>query len=287
MADYTRLVAPEVIAQNIAFVNWTILVGLAVGAFGAVLLGRLRIGGTRGFLAFTAVAAVVCGALALMADLSLPPVVIGSPVQADPAFETPRRIALTVFVVLGLVWAIALGRGSRAAPLGIAALVAALLALVAAALAWGGDPSGVASVLVWLATLAAATGGVLAAMILAHWYLVTPRLPEAPLVSLSRVLAAVLVAQLILFVLWTATGLGSPWAPADAFAALTGPWAFFVWMRLIVGLLLPLALVVMAIRTAQTRSMESATGLLYINVGTIAAGAILAAGLYFGAGLLV
>ena len=42
-----------------------------------------------------------------------------------------------------------------------------------------------------------------------------------------------------------------------------------------------------AIQTARTRSMESATGLLYINVGTIAAGTILAAGLYFGAGLLV
>jgi hypothetical protein len=58
-------------------------------------------------------------------------------------------------------------------------------------------------------------------------------------------------------------------------------------MRLIIGLVLPLVLAVMAVRTAQTRSMESATGLLYINVGTIAAGAILAAGLYFGAGLLV
>ena len=42
-----------------------------------------------------------------------------------------------------------------------------------------------------------------------------------------------------------------------------------------------------AVQTARTRSMESATGLLYINVGTIAAGTILAAGLYFGAGLLV
>jgi hypothetical protein len=42
-----------------------------------------------------------------------------------------------------------------------------------------------------------------------------------------------------------------------------------------------------AVKTAQTRSMESATGLLYINVGSIAAGTILAAGLYFGAGLLV
>jgi hypothetical protein len=280
-------VAPEVIAENIAFVNWTILVGLAVGAFGAALLGRLRTGGTRGALAFIAVAAVFCAALALMADLSLPPVVAGSPVRADPAFETPRRAALAIFVLLGIAWAVALGRDHRAAVLGVAAFVAALLALVAAAFSWGGDPAGVASVLVWLAALAAATGGVLAAMILAHWYLVTPRLPEAPLVALSRVLAAALVAQLALFVLWTGTSLGSPWTSADPFAALTGPWAFFVWMRLIIGLILPLILAVMAVRTAQTRSMESATGLLYINVGTIAAGAILAAGLYFGAGLLV
>jgi hypothetical protein len=33
--------------------------------------------------------------------------------------------------------------------------------------------------------------------------------------------------------------------------------------------------------------MESATGLLYINVALIAAGTIDAAGLFFGAGLLV
>ena len=58
-------------------------------------------------------------------------------------------------------------------------------------------------------------------------------------------------------------------------------------MRLIIGLVFPLVVSYAAVRTARTRSMESATGLLYINVGTIAAGTILAAGLYFGAGLLV
>ena len=57
--------------------------------------------------------------------------------------------------------------------------------------------------------------------------------------------------------------------------------------RLLVGLVFPLVVSWAAIQTARTRSMESATGLLYINVGTIAAGTILAAGLYFGAGLLV
>ena len=77
--------------------------------------------------------------------------------------------------------------------------------------------------------------------------------------------------------------------PADPapFGALTGEGALFVWLRLIVGLIFPLIVSWAAVQTARTRSMESATGLLYINVGTIAAGTILAAGLYFGYGLLV
>jgi hypothetical protein len=122
-------------------------------------------------------------------------------------------------------------------------------------------------------------------MILGHWYLVTPKLPEAPLVLVSRLLLAVIAVQVALFAIWIATGAG----PADVapFAALSGSWAFFVWMRLIIGLIFPLIVSYAAIQTARTRSMESATGLLYINVGTIAAGTILAAGLYFGAGLLV
>jgi hypothetical protein len=50
---------------------------------------------------------------------------------------------------------------------------------------------------------------------------------------------------------------------------------------------MPLVVTWAAIQTARTRSMESATGLLYIDLGLIASGTILAAGLYFGAGLLV
>jgi hypothetical protein len=137
-----------------------------------------------------------------------------------------------------------------------------------------------------LLALSAALGGVWAAMILGHWYLVTPRLPEAALVRVARWLAWVLVAQLVLFVVWVGFGAGPEGLPA--FAALTTlPWALFVWLRLIVGLIFPLVVSIAAVATARTRSMESATGLLYINVGTIASGTILAAGLYFGAGLLV
>jgi hypothetical protein len=133
--------------------------------------------------------------------------------------------------------------------------------------------------------LAVATGGVFAAMILGHWYLVTPKLPEAPLILIARSLLVVVAVQVVLFGVWVATGAGpSGGAP---FGVLVGQWALFVWLRLFVGLLFPLVVSWAAVKTAQTRSMESATGLLYINVGSIAAGTILAAGLYFGAGLLV
>ncbi len=134
--------------------------------------------------------------------------------------------------------------------------------------------------------LALATGGVFAAMILGHWYLVTPKLPEAPLVRVSLGLLWVVAIQVVLFVIWTWTGAG-PGATGGQFAALFGPWALFVWLRLLVGLVFPLVVSWAALQTARTRSMESATGLLYINVGTVAAGTIVAAGLYFGAGLLV
>jgi hypothetical protein len=133
--------------------------------------------------------------------------------------------------------------------------------------------------------VSAATGGVFAAMILGHWYLVTPKLPEAPLILLARALLAVVAIQLVLFWAWVAIGAGP--AGEAPFAALVGPWALFVWLRLIVGLVFPMIVSWASVQTARSRSMESATGLLYINVGSIAAGTILAAGLYFGAGLLV
>ena len=167
----------------------------------------------------------------------------------------------------------------------VAAVVAAVATLVFGALAWGDGSLGAFWLLVQLAVVSAAIGGVFAAMILGHWYLVTPKLPEAPLILLARVLLAVVALQVVLFIAWTATGAG----PADVapFSSLVGPWALFVWLRLIVGLVFPLIICWASVQTARTRSMESATGLLYINVGSIAAGTILAAGLYFGAGLLV
>jgi hypothetical protein len=274
------------IAQNLAFVNWTVLTGLALGMYAAVVLLARRTSATPGYLRFTTLCAVGFGVLAWISDGALPASLGDSPVVIDPAWDAPRRAALALFTVLvaaGLV----IGRaGPRArAAVQWAGLAAALATLVFGALAWGDGSLDALALLVQLAVLSAAIGGVFAAMTLGHWYLVTPKLPEAPLILLARVLLAVVVAQVVLFWAWIATGAG----PADVapFSSLTGPWALFVWLRLIVGLVFPLVVCWASVQTARTRSMESATGLLYINVGSIAAGTILAAGLYFGAGLLV
>ena len=275
----------ERIAENLAFINWTVLTGLALGSFVAVVLARTRTEATRGFLVFTAACAVVIGILAFLSDQALPVPRADSPIRIDPAFDAPRRIALAAFCVLAAAYVVALARGRRASALAAAGLAAAGATLICGALAWAGGTLLAVPLLLQLAVLAAATGGVFAAMILGHWYLVTPKLPEAPLILISRALLAVVALQVVLFAVWVSTGAGP--GGGGPFTVLVGPWALFVWLRLIVGLIFPLVVSWAAVQTARTRSMESATGLLYINVGTIAAGTILAAGLYFGAGLLV
>lgn len=274
------------IAQNLAFINWTVLTGLALGSYAAVVLLRRQSSATRGFLAFTTICAVGFGLLAWLSDGALPNSMGSSPVTVDPAWDAPRRVALGVFVALMVAALIGRRALPRIAPhVELAAAAAGILTLVFGSLAWGGSGVGGAALLVQLVVLTAATGGVFAAMILGHWYLVTPKLPEAPLILLARILTAIVATQVVLFVLFIATGAGP--AGGAPLSALTGEWALFVWLRLIVGLIFPLIVSWAAIQTARTRSMESATGLLYINVGTIASGTILAAGLYFGAGLLV
>jgi hypothetical protein len=278
-------VGPEQIAANIAFINWTVLVGLATGTYGAVLLGRYATDATKGFLGFACLCAAIFGMLAYLSDTGLPAIVAGSPVAADPTWDLPRRYALIAFTIGAFIDTITIFRGRRFPALSAVVGIAAVAVLGFGALSWGGTGLGWPVLLLQLGALAAVTGGVFAAMILGHWYLVTPKLSERPLILFSRILLGLVAVQLALFLVWAALGAGpGNGAPFDI---LTGQWALFGWLRLIVGLAFPLVLSWAALQTARSRSMESATGLLYIDVGAIAAGTILAAGLYFGAGRLV
>src|SRR5262245_24537341 len=90
---YTRGVAAQQIGENLAFINWTVLTGLAIGSYLAVVLASLRTDATRGYLAFTGACSVVFALLAFFSDRALPATLGGSPVVLDPALDQPRRIS--------------------------------------------------------------------------------------------------------------------------------------------------------------------------------------------------
>ena len=97
------------IAQNLAFVNWTVLTGLALGSYAAVILLRRRSTATGGFLRFTTICALAFGVLAWLSDGALPTSLGDSPVTVDPTWDAPRHAALAAFVLL-VALALALGR---------------------------------------------------------------------------------------------------------------------------------------------------------------------------------
>lgn len=272
------------IVEGLAYINWTILAGLAVGCFAAVVTLRLASSAARGFLAFSALVATTVGGLALLADGAFPETAPALPVSLEPTLDALRRALLAGFVVLAFVETVAIATRRQSAAISLLGVAFGIAALTAAALGWAGlRPEGVPVAVQFLA-LAAADGGALAALILGHWYLVTPRLSERPLVLLARGLLVVVALQALLYATWLVSGANAGLPPLEP---LVGPAALFVWFRAIVGIGLPLAITWAAVQTARTRSMESATGLLYIDLGLIASGSILAAGLWFGAGILV
>jgi hypothetical protein len=273
------------IVDSLPYVASVLLFSLAFGSFAFVVITRWRTDATRGYLGFTAFCAGLLALITLATKLLGPPAATEAVVRTGPAdLFMLRQYGLGVFAAATLLYPI-FGRRVRAAlVLDLAGLTAGAVALAAAAFGWAAAAVDGVPLLVQLVVLSLATGGSMAAVILGHWYLVTPKISEKPLVLQAKLLIGVIGLQVLLFVVWTTLG-GGP--GQDAFDAFTGGNLMLVILRLIVTLLFPLALCLMAWRTALTRSMESATGLLYINLAAVMAGTIGAAALYLSSGLLL
>jgi hypothetical protein len=273
--------ATQTIVQSLAYVSWALLAVLALGSFALAWLLRQASDATGGYVGFTAICAALLGGLALLTDLGLPdPEQLA--ISAAHELDFARRAALGAFVLLVALSGVRLLSGRDSRWVGLLAIVVGCAALLIAALGWAGGTTLGLPLFVQLVALSAATGGSLAAVILAHWYLVTPRISEQPLILATRLVTLAIALQLLLFLVWQAVGV--PEGPP--FAALTGPNALLVWLRLFIGILFPLVLAYLAYRTALTRSMESATGLLYIELAAVLASTIVGAGLAFGTGVL-
>ena len=270
------------IVESLSYITWLLLGGVALGGFALAWLLRQTTDVTAGFVGFSAFLAGFFGLLWLLSELSLP-VPSELAIEAASDLDEARRAAIASFTVLALVAAYRQRRGGTGRWSGGLAIIAGVVAMAVGAWGWSGQSALAASLLVQLLALAAVAGGSVTAVVLAHWYLVTPRLSERPLIFTTQLLMVALTIQLLLFLSWQAAGLPS----GEPFEALGGENAAFVWLRLTVGLIFPLVLTYMAYRTAQSRSMESATGLLYIELAAVLASTIVAAGLIFAEGLLV
>jgi DMSO reductase anchor subunit len=154
---------------------------------------------------------------------------------------------------------------------------------------------------------ALALGGVMTAMWLGHWYLVTPALSEKPLLfATTLVLLGVLIQVIFAFsgglgiiharasqaatpaVTVTATTTvpaGTPAVnaltkPANAPVATPLSTGALGWLRILVGFILPLVLGGLAWKLVRDRSFQSATGMLYLVVVCALAGEAMARGLF-------
>jgi DMSO reductase anchor subunit len=153
-----------------------------------------------------------------------------------------------------------------------------------------------------------ALGGVMTAMWLGHWYLVTPALSEKPLQFSTTLVLVAIAAQVIFFLI---TGSHSTYAnklsvhtsttpavsatatvtsstskvqvkPANAPVVTPLSTTAISWLHILVGFVMPLILGALSWKLIRDRSFQSATGMLYLVVVCTLAGEIIARGLFLG-----
>jgi len=265
--------------DSLPFMVFLLLVEFTVGGLLVLYGAHLRGLVTRGFLKMGAASVLTSAALATWIALSLGNSADVGGYPLDERFLGPSRFVLAVLLALVGLYTVAVwrerepvGRWLGAAASTTAAICLAVIAAIFRLPAWS-----YAGVLLSLFAGGLSLGAVTMGMVLGHWYLVTPRLPERPLIEMTLALIVILGAQAMLVVLNLTMPVHQvPAGDAAAVGLLQNP-AF--WLRIGVGLLFPLILSVMAWRSSVVRGMMSATGLLYVAVGAVLAGEALARGL--------
>ena len=243
--------------EALPFVNWIFWTGLASGTL--LVVGLIeRLGGTtRGYRLFMAGFVAVCAAVLLLSELSL--------VESAAVESTaPARRALVFLFSLGcLAYLVASVVRWPRSGLAIGVAGVGLASLVTLAVA-GGTRSGTLFA-GQLVTTALALGAVTAAMLLGHWYLVTPKLSPTPLRRMMWLVIGALAAQALVTVVSLATLGGDP---------LAGDIGWLTVLRLAAGIGLPIAITALALLASRSASLQASTGLLYVGLALVMAGSI-------------
>jgi hypothetical protein len=272
-------VTPESLPLSLLIV----LVELTAGGVWVLLIPQYRDNAAASFIKFSAVLVFIVAAITFFVGAAID---VGSDVDGYPLdndWMGPARIALAATFAASALYAYATVRDHRlpalvlggvTSALGLAAL--AFLAAVVAGPAWG-FPLVFASFVIGAVAVGAVSNG----MTLGHWYLVTPRLAEAPLREITGLLVVTLVVQALFIGLSLAL-------PHDTVKTSFhhGIWGnYFFFMRLGFGLAFCAVLAWMAYDSAGVRAMQSATGLLYIAMVLVICAQVVANGVLFTSGV--
>lgn len=257
-----------------------VLVELAAG--GAFLVWFLDRRGQApgGFLKLTAGVNAVCAAAAA----GLIPTIIPrdlARVGLDPSPLSSLSQALVVFLVLVVIQFVLtfVPVKDLRSVAGAITVLAGIVTLGIAAIARPSPTPYDVFALVAMPLGALALGGSDAAMLLGHWYLVTPKLSPGPLQNAALVVVGAVALQLALVAVAYLRG---DLVGTTAQVGLT----VAIGIRIGVGLLMTLGVALGAWWTARMNT-QSSTGLLYVGLGTALAGEISARVLFFLTGAAV
>ncbi len=256
--------------ESLPLVLYTSLLEVVVGTFAVLMLTDFRGELGRGFLA--SVGLSVLG-VAVCARLSLSGIDFSRGQELYPGIDLAwngfQDIWLSISLVLLVLYNIMVGLGTDRARrlIGVGALAACAITLFAVAMLYRGNYLGglIAPFSFFLG--AAAVGTVLTGMLLGHWYLVTPDLTVAPLARINRLFLYALTGQAVLVLINS-----GPWVGNSL--AVSEKWAVIYWLRVIVGIILPLILAYATAQTCKIKAHMSSTGFLYVALACVLAGQI-------------
>lgn len=275
-------------ADTLPYTVLILLVELAVGSLVFVTWFERRGQITHGYVQMGGVVVVPTLLLALVIAFTIAPVDVIDGFTLRAGAVDALRVALLGFLAVSVVNLVAafaehmpVARWSGIAG-GVAGVVTlAILAALVAGPAWS-----YVGVLASMLAAAVALGGSMMAMSWGHWYLTNSGLPKEPLEEMSMVVLGALVAQAMFAIVAAAAPVREVPLTQTAFGVELGQNPAF-WFRVGVGLVFPGVLAWLAWRAAAIRGMMAATGLLYITVGAVLTGEVLARGLLFATGAAV
>jgi hypothetical protein len=276
------------------YTSFLVLMEFSVGSLLVCLLAQWRGRVAASFVKLCASMAATGALVMLLNTLILDPKSVIGGYRLDDGLADWVKIGSAVFLATTLPYnwfvlredrkmSMISGSAASAVGIGLVAVVAYYVSLPT----WG-----YAGALLSIGAGTVAVGAVVLAMTLGHWYLVTPRLPREPLEELTLLLVAVVLLQAALLVVNMLIPVReAPEATAFLGSTTLGANPAF-WLRVLVGLVFPAALGYMSFVSsrgypANENAMMSATGLLYIAVGAVLVGEVLARGLLFLTGVPV